>query len=342
MVDKYLALVFQMKDDDRHVARYVNDVVARLARASGDRRPWKAIMLDEDDANAFVTLGSTIYVNRGTLAILRSEAELAAVLGHEMGHLRGGHVRERWADMIRGNPRSAAEQMLDNRYARDDEIQADEHAVLLLEKAGYDTRAVVTMMSALAGTSRLDADVPEARHPWWPERIARVQALVSLRMRPGGELGEERYRARLATLIDGRDPRRQAIRVGNAAVMAKLKIAVDLPAGSPDPDDPDAKTTVILPDGARASVVAAPANMAVLFSLLDGDSNDKLVFRTEIIGSEVLLWIFEGKDAKRRMHELRRGKRAARPDELAQVKPPKYVSFDAPRQLWTRPLVVKE
>jgi predicted Zn-dependent protease len=189
------------------VDRYIASIGRRLARASGDRRPWKFVVLDDDDSNAFVTMGSTVYIYRGTLAALRSEAELAAVIAHEMGHLLGGHARERWAELARDAPRSAAERMLQNRYARDDEIQADEHSVMLLAKAGYDTGAVVTMLRALAGTTGFHStDDPEAVHPWWPERIARTLALTAIRGRTGGELGEARI-ARLM-LTDGRSATR--------------------------------------------------------------------------------------------------------------------------------------
>jgi beta-barrel assembly-enhancing protease len=333
VADAYLRMLLYRNYDNAEVTRYVTAVGQRLARASGDRRPWKFVVLDDNGANAFVTMGSTVYLLRGTLAILRSEAELAGVLAHEIGHLRGGHARERWDEIFRAPPRSAAQQLLDNRYARDDEIQADEHAITLLAKAGYDPRAVGTMLQALAGTSNYDAtEDPASVHPWWPERIARAHALVLRRPSMTGELGEARYRTSLATLIDGDDPRRDAVRVGNAVVFANAKVAVDLPAGELI-DDPQHKIVLRLPDGARAEITAVPTNWKSMLELFP--STDELTFEFEPAGTELLVFSVEGKNAKAHTRALRTGKRAARPGEIAQVHP-RFVSFDAPRRLWTR------
>jgi predicted Zn-dependent protease len=93
---KQLHVQFTMQmgvHDDYVLQDYVQRVGDRLARVS--ERPdldWKFTIVDTDDVNAFATLGGYVYISRGILPYFQSEAELAAVLGHEIGHITAEHL----------------------------------------------------------------------------------------------------------------------------------------------------------------------------------------------------------------------------------------------------------
>lgn len=78
--------------DHAALAAYVSRVGARVARTTGDAPgTYRFYLLDDPEANAFAVPGGHIYVNRGLLTLLASEDELAAILGHEIAHLKSGH-----------------------------------------------------------------------------------------------------------------------------------------------------------------------------------------------------------------------------------------------------------
>jgi predicted Zn-dependent protease len=78
---------------DHHVARYVTLVGSVMTKASS--RPdlnWEFIVLDTDGVNAFASPGGIVHITRGALGLIKSEAELAGVLGHEIAHITGRHT----------------------------------------------------------------------------------------------------------------------------------------------------------------------------------------------------------------------------------------------------------
>ncbi len=328
-LDGILKLLGQRTYDDPAIARYVATVGDRLARAAGDRRPWKFRLLDDPDAQAFVISGSTVYINRGTLAILRSEAELAAVLAHEMGHLRGGHSKEKWEEF--GRQRSQVEQSMQHKYERDDEIQADETAVLLLGRAGYDPRAVETMLRALAGTTRYEAEEnPEAVHPWWPERIARAQAAIT--ERSGGELAEARYRTNVASLIIGLDPRRISL-LDQTVIFATTNAALDLPPFESSKLG-DGTLDLTFADGSKARLMTVNADLARLMAAQAEDDKRVLEVHHGSGRDAITIAVTGTANAQAMAKSLREAMREPRPAELARLTPT-HVDLAAPRRLWS-------
>lgn len=222
-----MTLAFSSYYDDS-IRAYVASIGKRLAHANNDSRRWTFRILDEDLPQAYAGYNATLYITRGALAVLRDEAELAAIIGHEMGHTISGHHREAIEEAHRDVGSTQLQQWRDLRYARDDEIQADEQAVLLLARAGYDASAVERMLRAIGGwdLDDDDEDASDDRHPVWRERIARVAALAA--HYPGGERNAVRFNARVAKLVVGDDPRTLAV-LGTTIVFARAGIAVDLP-----------------------------------------------------------------------------------------------------------------
>ena len=156
--------------DDPQLRAYVHAVGMRLVRAAGDCESWTFRVVDDPDVRGESNTGTTVYVTRGALARLRDEAELAGLLGHEIGHVLAGHAHDALVERARDLTTDTHDR------DRDDEIQADELAVLLTARAGYDPRAVETMLRAV-GEGEPAGD-PDDVHPPWQQRLVRVRAFA--------------------------------------------------------------------------------------------------------------------------------------------------------------------
>jgi predicted Zn-dependent protease len=149
------------------VTRFIRSVGERLARAAGPAPfPWRFTVIRNRAANAFSIGGGRIYVNEGTPFACDDEAELAAILSHEMGHELAGHFREAsptspptgWFDALFGPPSAASttrtigsvHQSLDPVRER----EADRISVEILERAGYDPHAALRIALRLAPAGR--------------------------------------------------------------------------------------------------------------------------------------------------------------------------------------------
>jgi predicted Zn-dependent protease len=153
--------------DDPKLAAYVNEVGQRVARAG--HRPeldYHFTVLDSQMVNAFALPGGYIYITRGILAYLNSEAELAAVLGHEVGHVTARHaVRQHSANTAAGVAGAVlgaatgvpASQDLFNvlgkamlsGYGREHELESDRLGAQYLARTGYDPQAMLEVIGVL-------------------------------------------------------------------------------------------------------------------------------------------------------------------------------------------------
>lgn len=166
------------------------------------------VLRDRETINAFALPGGPVFITRGLLDQLENEAQLAGVLGHEVGHVLGRHsaeqiARSQLAQTLvgaagiagsddQGDGRSAAAmasfvaQMTQLRYGREDEIQADTLGVRLMSEAGYDPRALLGVMKILARSGG-GGRQPEfmSSHPDPGNREAVIRAAIERRF-PGG------------------------------------------------------------------------------------------------------------------------------------------------------------
>ena len=210
--------------------RYVNRVGLWVAEQADTRkdaqgRPvaysWRFGVIDSDAVNAYATPGGYVFVTRGLLSMLHSEAELAGVIGHEITHVVHGHYlaavkKGGFAQMAGGiiEARSgngalsgAMISMVRNIYAKgldqSDEYDADRYGMLWAARAGYAPSGLVRSLHAVAGGSAQDANYQMlmSTHPPAQERIARLDPLVSGKFAGiNGVTNEGRYRAVLRML----------------------------------------------------------------------------------------------------------------------------------------------
>lgn len=152
---------------DERLQAYVQQVGERVARYSHrSALDYRFTVLDSPDLNAFALPGGYVYIHRGLLAYLNSEAELAAVLGHEVGHVTARHgVRQQsqasaWNIVSQviaigtgvgaaGDLTSMLGSALVRGYGRDMELEADGLGAQYLARAGYDPEAMIAVVRLL-------------------------------------------------------------------------------------------------------------------------------------------------------------------------------------------------
>lgn len=235
--------------DDERLSGLVEQVGAALA-AQSERPglPWTFRVLDDPSVNAFALPGGYVYVTRGLLVHLHSTHELAAVLGHEIGHVtaRHGVVQLRKSRVaaasvgvfrvldpnlrhVGGIAASTAGLAL-LKYSRDDEYEADALGLRYVARAGYEPAATVKVFDVLAGVGRVEqaARVPTwlSTHPEPELRRSRIQSMV-----PGPPPAPDpEFLARLDGVVYGQDARDGFI-LGSTFAHPTLGFALELPQG---------------------------------------------------------------------------------------------------------------
>ena len=209
---------------DSALQRYVSDIGMRLARASErPDLPWTFRVVDDPIVNAFALPGGFIYVSRGILAHFNSEAELASVLGHEIGHVTARHsvqqiskqqlgqlglgVAQIAAPKLGGilNVAAAGMELLFLKFSRDDESQADQLGLRYMRRGGYDSREMVKVYQML---ERVSAASGGGRLPDWqsthPNPVDRQQRITSaVAALPPDSVGTIVRRPEYLTRVDG-------------------------------------------------------------------------------------------------------------------------------------------
>lgn len=249
--------------NDAKLQAYIQRVGERVARASHrNQLNYVFTLVDSPDVNAFALPGGYIYIHRGLLAYLNSEAELAAVLGHEVGHVTARHsVRQQsqstaWGLLGQaaaigtgvgalGDLTSVMGNAFVRGYGRDMELEADGLGAQYLARGGYDPQAMIEVVRVLKNQEDFVRDQAAARgeaqpaggyhglfdtHPDNDRRLKEVigpaQALV------GGsqEVGRDTFMQMIDGLVFG-DSADSGIRRGRNFYHGPLDFTLSYPQG---------------------------------------------------------------------------------------------------------------
>jgi beta-barrel assembly-enhancing protease len=161
------------------------------------------LLADAKTINAFALPGGPIFITEGLLRLLKSEAELAGVLGHESGHVIARHSSEQLAkaqltqgligaavvgtgDYTTAQIGQMVGSLINMRYGRDDELEADALGIRIMAEAGYDPRAMIGVMEKLAKASS-GSRQPEffSTHPHPENRETRIREEIAKRFPSG-------------------------------------------------------------------------------------------------------------------------------------------------------------
>src|SRR5216683_1297167 len=210
---------------DSPLQRWIQQFGARLAATSErPNLPWSFRVVDDPVVNAFALPGGFIYVTRGILAHLNSEAELAGVVGHEIGHVTARHSA------------SQALGVLFLKYSRDNERQADDLGLRYMRRVNYDPREMPHVFEMLARVSQAQGGgrVPEwlATHPDPENRRGRIeQEIAALPQNfTGVAVNRDIYLRRLDGVVYGSNPREGYFKE-NQFFHPELRFRMTFPAG---------------------------------------------------------------------------------------------------------------
>jgi beta-barrel assembly-enhancing protease len=175
--------------------------------------PWTFIVLDTDGVNAFASPGGFVHITRGALGLIANEAELAAVLGHEVAHITRKHtinaIRKNnavklgsdqasgRAALIAAAASAVYDDIIENAYDRGDELDADKVSIELTQTAGYKPSTLGDFLNRLAerNNSQKERNGLFASHPETKERITRIGQLAA--SSKAAALVESRYKTNI-------------------------------------------------------------------------------------------------------------------------------------------------
>lgn len=252
-------------------AVYVAQVGKNIAVQSGlgnARESFTVSLLNSPVNNAFAVPGGYIYTTRQLVTLMNSEAELAAVLGHEVGHVAARHSQRRQkaaqtnsiigilgaigSSLLLGDSQIGStlsrgflqgSQLLTLRFSRKQELEADNLGIEYLGRAGYDRRAMGTVLASLAAQNALDARLQgrNAGVPEWasthPDPASRVQSALAKAGTAGaagsgaaGVSSRDTFLTRIDGLLYGDDPA-QGLIEGSTFIHPELRLAFTAPQG---------------------------------------------------------------------------------------------------------------
>jgi predicted Zn-dependent protease len=275
-------------DEKPSLNAYVNQLGQAVA-ANSERKDVKYTftVLNSDEINAFALPGGYVYITRGLLTLANNEAEVAGVLGHEIGHVTARHTAERAGQAQKAQAGAVVAQILGQivggdtggqlagaaagevaanylgTHSQEQEFEADSLGVRYLGAARYDTQAMATFLDSLNNQTRLQARIAgnetaadaysmKQSHPRTPDRVQRAIALAG-EPAEGALVNRDRYLQQIDGMAWGPDPREGVIE-GTTFVHPGLRFAFQAPSGMKLQNSPSA-------------VVGQSNNAAMIFDL---------------------------------------------------------------------------
>jgi predicted Zn-dependent protease len=269
---------------DPRLETYIADLGKPLAANSGrPQLPFSYQIVEDASVNAFALPGGPIFLTRGILGHLNSEAELVAVMGHETGHVSARHVANQMskaqlaqiglgvASIVSPTMAQLAQvagaglQLLFLQFSRTDETQADEMGFRFMTKAGYDPRQMIGLFQMLDGLSVESAGgggkLPEwmQTHPIPEHRLEATQERLKNELKGDPstlKVDREKYLSMIDGLPFGEDPR-QGYFKGDTFYHPELKFRMELPQGWQRQNLPQAVVAVSPQKDAMMQLAAA-------------------------------------------------------------------------------------
>jgi predicted Zn-dependent protease len=251
--------------NSEHLQQYVKTIGKRLAAVS-DRRDlfFHFTVVDTPLVNAFALPGGYVYVTRGLLAYVNSDAELAGVLGHEIGHVTARHAVRQYTKAASyniatniasifvpqitnfGQVADIAFVAITSGYSREYEREADRLGVKYAFTAGYDPKAIASFLQTLALLDKVEGKKSYhglfSTHPQTEERVTLADAAADIKTLPRNTplvIGKENCLKQIDGLLFGPDPKEGVIR-GDKFQHPDLKIELSFPRGWNIENKPDA------------------------------------------------------------------------------------------------------
>ncbi len=176
---------------DPDLNQYVSQIGQRLVAASKrSQLPFKFQIVRDQAVNAFATTGGYVYVTTGLMKTADNEAQLASVIGHEIGHIEGKHLLQqlRQTAITRGLISAAGldrsvianlgtELVLNRPLSRKDELDADQRGLRMLSKANYAESAMPAFMEKLLNQGSPPSLL--STHPGVAERVKALEAAIA-------------------------------------------------------------------------------------------------------------------------------------------------------------------
>ncbi|MEO8499549.1 MAG: M48 family metalloprotease [Vicinamibacteria bacterium] len=235
------------------VQAYVESVARPLAAVSErPALPWTFRVVGDPQVNAFALPGGYVYVTRGILAHMNSEAELAGVLGHEIGHVTARHSASAQSKQLLGmvglgvgmilsptlrqggDALGSAFGLVFLKFGRDQESQADQLGLRYIARRGYNPEGMLNVFRMLDGvTEAAGGDrMPNwlSTHPAPPNRLADMTRAIQEQHATGTRMGRPEFIRHLDGLMFGENPREGFFR-GREFLHPEMAFRVTFPEG---------------------------------------------------------------------------------------------------------------
>ena len=244
---------------DIDATRYVSLVGLTVAARSGrPELPWQWIILDTSSVNAYAAPGGIVHITRGALAVIQSEAELAGVLGHEIGHIvekhtikalqkdRGTQVAQESSSLTAGSAlfEALADKATDailTGFGRSEELEADQVGIDFASSAGYDPAGLIAFLETLA---QIHSDSTAKSglfrsHPETEERIKKIDKEIKREQLDGEVTLAARYESSIAYDSSSGSTGGAPVEGARGVAPAESEDAQDQPADATDEQESD-------------------------------------------------------------------------------------------------------